>query len=121
MTLYLIERIKTKMKVLSQLERGLKFVGREALKHVGRNLPLEGKRWLYRIYLESDAWQKKRKAVLKSAGYRCRCGNRATEVHHETYERVFNERLSDLTAMCRPCHQAEHSKSDGGRKYGKRT
>lgn len=108
------------MSVLSQLERGLKYVGREVLKHVGRRLPLEGKRRLYSIYLESGAWQKKRKAVLKAAGYRCRCGNRATEVHHETYERVFNERLSDLTAICRTCHEAEHSKSEGNRNYEKR-
>ncbi len=113
--------VKMRMKMSSKIERGLKFIGREALKHVGRNLPLEGKRWLYRTSLDSDAWQIKRKAVLKAAGYRCRCGNHATEVHHETYERVFNERLSDLTAMCRVCHQAEHSKSDGDRKYEKRT
>lgn len=56
------------MNMLSQLERGLKYVGREALKHVGKRLPLEGKRRLYRIYLDSGAWQKKRKAVLKAAG-----------------------------------------------------
>ena len=108
------------MNALSQIERGLKFVGREALKHVGRGLPLEGKRWLYSIYLDSETWQKKRKAVLKAAGYRCRCGNRATEVHHETYARVFNERLSDLTALCRFCHETEHSKSSKNRNYQKR-
>lgn len=108
------------MNILRKIEQGLKFVGREALKHVGRRLPLDGKRWLYSIYLKSDAWQIKRKAVLKAAGYRCRCGNRATQVHHETYERVFNERLSDLTAVCRACHQAEHSKSNGNRNYENR-
>jgi len=112
--LFLTERVKPK------IEQGLKFIGREALKHVGRRLPLESKRWLYNIYLEFYAWQIKRKAVLKAAGYRCRCGNRATQVHHETYERVLNERLSDLTAVCRTCHQAEHSKSNGNRNYENR-
>ena len=93
------------------VEKALKYLGREALKHVGRKLPLEGKRGLYKIYLESDTWKIKRKAVLKAAGYRCRrCGERATEVHHETYERIFNEKLSDLTALCRTCHQKAHTK-----------
>ena len=61
MMLFFDGKVKTRMKVLSQIERGLKFVGREALKHVGRNLTLEDKRWLYRIYLESDAWKIKRR------------------------------------------------------------
>ena len=63
----------------------------------------------YRRYLQSDAWKTKRKAVLQAAGYRCRqCGAPATEVHHETYKRIYNERMSDLTALCRHCHKAAH-------------
>ena len=55
----------------------------------------------YRRYLQSDAWKTKRKAVLQAAGFRCRrCGAPATEVHHETYKRIYNERMSDLTALC---------------------
>ena len=66
----------------------------------------------YRRYLNSDAWKAKRAAVLKAAGGKCRrCGALATEVHHETYDRVFNERLSDLTALCRECHEKEHLNS----------
>lgn len=64
----------------------------------------------YRRYLQSDAWKTKRKAVLQAAGFRCRrCGAPATEVHHETYKRIYNERMSDLTALCSACHQAAHS------------
>ena len=64
----------------------------------------------YRRYLQSDAWKTKRKAVLQAAGFRCRrCSAPATEVHHETYKRIYNERLSDLTALCGDCHQAAHS------------
>ena len=64
----------------------------------------------YRRYLQSDAWKTKRKAVLQAAGFRCRrCRAPATEVHHETYKRIYNERLSDLTALCRECHKAAHS------------
>ena len=65
----------------------------------------------YGKYLKSEAWRKKRTTILKKAGYRCRrCGVRATEVHHENYKRVFNEKLSDLTAICRSCHQKVHTK-----------
>lgn len=32
----------------------------------------------------------------------------ATEVHHLTYERVFQEHPSDLLAVCRQCHAEIH-------------
>ena len=64
----------------------------------------------YQKYLQSDAWQEKRATILKMSGYRCRrCGARATEVHHETYKRIYKERLSDLTALCRSCHEKAHT------------
>ena len=80
----------------------------------------------YRWYLQSDAWKTKRKAVLRAAGYRCRrCGASATEVHHETYKRIYNEQMSDLTALCGNCHKTAHTripkrrkKSPTGEKYG---
>jgi len=65
----------------------------------------------YQKYLQSDAWQQKRASILKLAGYTCRwCGARATEVHHDTYKRIYRERLSDLTALCRGCHEKAHTK-----------
>ena len=71
----------------------------------------------YRRYLQSDAWKTKRKAVLHAAGFRCRqCGAPATEVHHETYKRIYNERLSDLTALCGKCHEAAHTRTPKSRK-----
>lgn len=66
----------------------------------------------YRRYLQSDAWKTKRKSVLQAAGFRCRrCGAPATEVHHETYKRIYNERMSDLTALCSKCHEAAHTRT----------
>ena len=71
----------------------------------------------YRRYLQSDAWKTKRKAVLQASGFRCRrCGAPATEVHHETYKRIYNERLSDLTALCNKCHEAAHTRTPRRRK-----
>ena len=64
----------------------------------------------YEKYLQSDAWKEKRNTILKAAGYRCRkCGERATEVHHETYKRIYKEKLTDLTALCRKCHETVHT------------
>ena len=66
----------------------------------------------YRRYLQSDAWKTKRKAVLQAAGFRCRrCGAPATEVHHETYKRIYKERMSDLTALCSKCHETVHTRT----------
>ena len=73
----------------------------------------------YRRYLQSDTWKTKRKAVLQAAGFRCRrCGAPATEVHHETYKRIYNEQLSDLTALCGDYHEAAHSGKKQRRKEG---
>lgn len=30
------------------------------------------------------------------------------DLHHRTYERQFNERIEDVMAVCRRCHQAIH-------------
>ena len=71
----------------------------------------------YRRYLQSGTWKTKRKAVLQAARFRCRrCGSPATEVHHETYKRIYNERLSDLTALCSKCHEAAHTQTPKSRK-----
>ena len=65
----------------------------------------------YQVYLKSDEWKAKRRKILKMADYKCRrCGARATQVHHETYKRIYNEKLTDLTALCSDCHSKIHKK-----------
>lgn len=61
-------------------------------------------------YLRSDEWRKKRDLVLKRADCVCEgCGvEKATEVHHLTYERRFTEMLFDLVALCATCHSLIH-------------
>lgn len=66
----------------------------------------------YRKYIRSAAWRrsKARLSELEAAGHRCRlCNASATDgaalqVHHRTYERLGRELPSDLTALCRECH-----------------
>ena len=63
-------------------------------------------------YLRSQAWQTLRKLILHRDNYTCQnCGitNVPLEVHHITYERFEQELPSDLTSVCRECHQAIHN------------
>ena len=67
----------------------------------------------YRAYLDSPEWKAMRKAVKKRCNNVCeRCHKfRVDEVHHLTYDRVFNERLEDLQGLCVPCHRFLHGDS----------
>jgi hypothetical protein len=64
----------------------------------------------YSWYLGSAFWRERREHILLRANHTCeKCGKRpATEVHHLTYLRVFNEFPSDLVALCRQCHAEIH-------------
>lgn len=78
----------------------------------------------YAHYQKTDSWKIKRKMVLKRDGDLCICGGPAKVVHHKTYKRlrlilssaeepvfIGEERLSDLVAVCEPCHNKIHEKS----------
>ena len=69
----------------------------------------------YAKYLKTDAWQKKRKEVLDIRGHKCEePGCEATtnlQVHHLTYERLHNERMTDLKVLCGKHHQEAHHQS----------
>lgn len=64
----------------------------------------------YRQYLRSDKWNARRRAALHRANYRCELCSRAKplQVHHLTYERIFEERPEDLRAVCDRCHKRLH-------------
>ena len=65
----------------------------------------------YKSYLGSPRWKAKRDNIMKTSGGKCRvCGAPATEVHHVNYQRRGKERLTDLTALCRECHELYHEK-----------
>jgi len=60
----------------------------------------------YQEYLASREWAVKREAVRRRSKGKCeRCKrNDMHSVHHKTYERIGNEKLADLQAICDPCH-----------------
>lgn len=73
----------------------------------------------YFEYLASPAWAAKRAHRIAHAKGRCehvegheRCEAKAVTVHHKTYERFGNERMSDLTALC----NHHHSEADAARR-----
>lgn len=64
----------------------------------------------YSQYLLTPLWRNKRALVLNRAGGMCEgcLTNMATEVHHLTYDRVGEEMLFDLVAICKECHNQIH-------------
>jgi hypothetical protein len=59
----------------------------------------------YDEYLRSEAWQRKRRAVLKRDKTCQACLSApAVQAHHTTYRHAFDEPLFDLVAVCVRCH-----------------
>lgn len=71
----------------------------------------------YRDYIKSPAWKRKRALYFESTRIgRCQgCGDKEKlHVHHKTYERLGNEDLADLVAVCQTCHTLIHQRNDLG-------
>jgi 5-methylcytosine-specific restriction endonuclease McrA len=61
----------------------------------------------YAKYIKSARWRNISEAMKKHAKYvcaRCKTHTPILEVHHKNYERLGNERMSDLEVLCMPCH-----------------
>ena len=75
----------------------------------------------YAEYLASDHWKSIRTQVLQWWGNKCcLCKEKATEVHHNSYERSGREDLTDLVAVCRVCHKRIHGRMPSGNSEFKR-
>jgi uncharacterized protein YlaI len=61
----------------------------------------------YDEYLKSERWKTLRRAVQLRAKNKCEICRRANgcDCAHLTYERIFNEPMSDLLWTCRACHR----------------
>ena len=65
----------------------------------------------YLLYLRSKPWAKIRGRLISKHGGCVECGCEFNlEVHHLTYERLFNERDEDLKLLCHTCHVRAHKK-----------
>jgi len=91
---------------LEQAERSAEALERQRLRDK------QNEEWWdwYNAYLRTDLWYERRVRVLKRANYICEgCGiNRATAVHHLTYDNVCQEFLWQLVAICQDCHDRVH-------------
>jgi len=69
------------------------------------------KKMPYKKYLNTYHWQQLRKVKLDEVDHRCQVcySPKSLQVHHRTYERLGNERLTDLTVLCKECHTLFHS------------
>lgn len=67
----------------------------------------------YQRYLASREWSLLRERVRDRSSNHCEHCFLAPQqaVHHLTYERIGNELLSDLMAVCHPCHEWLSGKS----------
>jgi hypothetical protein len=88
---------------------------------MGRHHHSDQAQEFYQNYLKSPKWARTKKRRLQLAGFRCefvprteledgiRCARtRYLCVHHNTYERLGNERDSDLDVFCWAHHMIEH-------------
>lgn len=68
----------------------------------------------YLTYLRSAEWKKRQKAVMDRCDGICeRCQKRPIDdIHHITYDRVYNENLDDLQGLCEGCHSLVHGKTN---------
>lgn len=68
----------------------------------------------YEAYLKTPEWQAKREKVLKRANGVCQgCLERnATQVHHCTYDHIFEEFMFELVAVCDECHARLHPEKE---------
>ncbi len=63
----------------------------------------------YYTYLLSCKWRKIRTKIIKERKSCERCGSKIIlQLHHKTYENIFNEKDEDLELLCRKCHKLEH-------------
>lgn len=64
--------------------------------------------WItYGDYMASKEWSALRKKILRrDKGCRVCGGVSELHVHHRTYDRVGAEDPSDLTVLCRECHES---------------
>ncbi len=67
----------------------------------------------YREYLKSKEWVELKIDLLQLRLCKCeKCKIKLPanklQIHHKTYERLYNELASDLLILCGSCHKKEH-------------
>ena len=78
----------------------------------------------YNQYLNGKKWRAKRLQVAKRAKFTCekclKVVKKGFHIHHLTYKRFGNEKLSDLVFLCKDCHEELHKCEDKSKIYTKK-
>lgn len=66
----------------------------------------------YKEYLQTPHWKQVREKALLFYGKKCHlCGSKKQlNVHHNNYENLYRETLSDVVVLCKACHEKHHDK-----------
>ena len=66
----------------------------------------------YNKYLQSEEWKAMREKILERDNYLCQgcMDEKATEIHHFTYENAGDELMWELVSTCARCHAKAHGK-----------
>ena len=61
----------------------------------------------YQEYINSPQWRKKRERAFELIGKKCtRCNSTYNiEVHHISYDNLYEESTYDVEILCKSCHQ----------------
>lgn len=71
------------------------------------------KNYYRNVYLNSKEWKEKRELIMSFYNWICqKCGEKATDLHHVTYDNIFKEKFEDLQPLCRYCHENEHQENN---------
>lgn len=75
----------------------------------------------YEQYLKSEWWKKIRTEKLYEATHKCAvCASlKNLNVHHNMYDRLGHEELSDLVVLCEDCHELFHKRMESRQRQQK--
>jgi hypothetical protein len=67
-------------------------------------------------YIHSPWWKRRKQRYYRRHLKKCRvCGSKVqVQLHHLTYERMYQERDTDLVALCAVHHKQAHRAVDAG-------
>jgi len=76
------------------------------------NYKSEEEAFVYKKYMKTEAWIKRRDTFLKKHGTSCEvCGStEKVQAHHNNYQCVGREKDKDLLALCWQCHNEFHKR-----------
>lgn len=105
----MLESIRNNLKIQPLIPAGT--ISRYT-KRAGNRIERVRKKVLYKEYIHSKKWKKRKEAYYKNNKKECALCKSEWRIglHHVTYKRLGVELDTDLIALCWPCHSDYHEK-----------